>query len=141
MNNAITLMIGLAVRLLFWCLLTADVSPANLAIGLALAALLPRSKRPAPPPRALIQALWGSLVAIPRSYWEAAALIVFPRHRASHDIQPLSGEHHPLILFLEVFRVTLTPFTIALGVTSRPEGLRIHRLMPRRLSRPSRSRS
>jgi len=89
----------------------------------------------------VILARWGELVATPRDNWEAAGLIVYSRHRASDDIQPLSGEHHPLILFLEVCRVTLTHFTIALGVTSRPEGLRIHRLMPRRLSRPSRSRS
>ncbi|QEY31200.1 sodium:proton antiporter [Synechococcus sp. RSCCF101] len=137
MNSAITLSIGLAIRLLFWCLLTADVGPANLAIGLALAALLPRSRRPAPSPRALVHAFWDSLVAIPQAYAEAFALMAFPHHRASHEVQPLSGEHHPLIVFLEVFRVTLTPFTIALGVTSSPEALRIHRLMPRRLSSPS----
>jgi multicomponent Na+:H+ antiporter subunit E len=130
MNAVITLLISIGLRLLVWGLLTADTSWPNLTLGLALAIVLPRSRQPPPSLRALSRAFLRSLAALPQAYGEALALIVHPRHRASHEVERVSGEHHPLIVFLEVFRVTLTPFTIALGMSSQGKGLRIHRLEP-----------
>jgi len=129
-------------RLLLWGLLTADTSATNLLIGLALAVLLPHARGPRQPLGPLMRALGRALMAIPVSYGEALALI---RGGGEDEerwlLQPASPPSQRLVIFLEVLAITLTPFTLVLGLSrieDRPV-YRIHQLRPaRQRSRPTR---
>lgn len=128
-----TLLLSIGFRLLLWILLTADLSPVNLAIGMALALLLPQAHRRRQPLRPVLRALAGSLVAIPLAYGEALALIAARGDEQERWIErPASSSSSPLVIFLEVLAITLTPFTIVLGVSAAGDGLRyrIHQLRP-----------
>jgi hypothetical protein len=75
-------MIGqLILRLTIWFLLTADFSLANIAIGIIIAALLPRSYAPPEPLREWLGVLGKIFMAIPIAYMEAFELIFRP-HRS-----------------------------------------------------------
>lgn len=129
-------LIVVAMRLLVWCLLTADLEAANLAIGLAVALALPqpRANRSLPLSQ-LLRALLLSLRSIPQAYAEALHLLLRrPAHERmertapewSRDSRPGAGAPGTLV-FLDVFRITLTPLTIALGMDA--DGFyRVHRL-------------
>lgn len=129
--------VSTAFRLLLWFLLTSDGTPPNLLIGLAIALCLPRSRSGRWPLRQLVRVLAQSLVAIPRAYAEALTLLVAPGALERRIVLPGSGGASPLVVFLEVFAITLTPFTIVLGVQSDANGLRyqVHQLLPSRSNR------
>lgn len=119
-------------RMLLWYLLTADSSAVNLLIGVALALLLPHAQGPRQPLGPLLRALWRALVAVPQSYGEALALIAGGSEQERWLEQPASPPSQRLVIFLEVLAITLTPFTLVLGL-SRVDGLpvyRIHQLRP-----------
>jgi multicomponent Na+:H+ antiporter subunit E len=128
-------------RLLLWGLLTADTSAPNLLIGLGLAVLLPHARGPEQPLAPLLRALGRSLMAVPLAYGEALALICGGRGEQESWIErPASSTSSRLVVFLEVLAITLTPFTIVLGV-QRLEGrpsYRIHQLRPHRPSEEAR---
>jgi multicomponent Na+:H+ antiporter subunit E len=127
--------ITLALRLLIWLLLTGDLSRVNGLIGVLVALLLPMSRRSRRLPlRQLLLALRDSLLAIPQAFAEGLALLRSGRNLAETlETQRFADSGSALLIFLEVFRVTLTPFTIALGLDSEGRALRVHRLAPRRL--------
>ncbi|MEB3166503.1 MAG: sodium:proton antiporter [Cyanobacteriota bacterium] len=120
-------------RLLLWGLLTADTGAVNLLIGLGLALLLPHAQGPRQPLGALLRALGRALVAVPKAFGEALALIQAGGAEQEDWIeQPASSGRQRLVIFLEVLAITLTPFTLVLGlsqVDGRPM-YRIHRLRP-----------
>jgi multicomponent Na+:H+ antiporter subunit E len=119
-------------RLLLWYLLTADSSAVNLLIGVALALLLPHAQGPRQPLGPLLRALWRALVAVPQAYGEALALIGGGREQERWLEQPASPPSQRLVIFLEVLAITLTPFTLVLGL-SRADGrpiYLIHELRP-----------
>lgn len=128
-------------RLLLWGLLTADTSPTNLLIGLGLAVLLPHARGPEQPLAPLLRALGHSLMAVPLAYGEALALICGGREEQESWIErPASSTSSRLVVFLEVLAITLTPFTIVLGL-DRLEGrptYRIHQLRPHRPNQEAR---
>lgn len=131
-------------RLLLWALLTADTSRSNLLIGLALAVLLPHARGPRQPLGPLLRALWRALAAIPVSFSEALALIRAGGEEKERWLElPASPPSQRLVIFLEVLAITLTPFTLVLGL-SRVEGrpvYLIHQLRPAtRLSPPKRAK-
>lgn len=118
-------------RLLLWYLLTNDASRANLLVGLAVALLLPRSRLSRLPLRPLAGALARSVLAVPRAYGEALALIVAGERLESRlGTSPSVNPAHPVLVFLEVFRITLTPFSIALGLAADGRSYRVHELRP-----------
>ena len=119
-------------RLLLWYLLTADTSTVNLLIGVALALLLPHAQGPRQPIAPLLRACGRALVAVPLAYGEALALIGGGREQERWLEKPASLPSQRLVLFLEVLAITLTPFTLVLGlshVDGRPT-YRIHQLRP-----------
>ncbi len=126
-------LITMVLRLLIWLLLSADLSWINGLIGALVALLLPMARRTRPLRlRQLLVALRLSLLAIPQAY--AEALQVLWGGRALEDrleSQRFTGSDSALLLFLEVFRVTLTPLTIALGIDPGGRAFRVHRLAPR----------
>jgi multicomponent Na+:H+ antiporter subunit E len=132
MNTLLPLLLSTAFRLALWCLLTADLSRLNLLIGLLIALLLPRVRSRPLPLRELFLAIGRSLLAIPRAYFEALALIFGGEAVEREGSEPATDRAVPLLVFLDVFRITLTPFTIVLGLEACGHRYRIHELVPRR---------
>lgn len=130
----ITWLLSTGFRVLLWFLLTSDGTVVNLLIGLGLAVSLPRAGSGRWPARRLGKVILQSLVAIPRAYVEALALIFAPAEQERFTVQSGSGSSSPLVVFLEVFAITLTPFTIVLGVQADADALRyrVHQVLPRR---------
>jgi multicomponent Na+:H+ antiporter subunit E len=130
MSRLLSLLLTIAFRLAVWCLLTADLSRLNLLIGLAVALLLPRARSRPLPLRELLRALGRSLLAVPQAYIEALQLIA-GREPVEREInEAASHATVPLLVFLDVFRITLTPFTIVLGLEDGGRRYRIHALTP-----------
>jgi multicomponent Na+:H+ antiporter subunit E len=129
--------ITVALRLLIWLLLTGDPGRVNVLIGVLVAVLLPMSRRSRRLPlRKLIAALRDSLLAIPQAFAEGFVLLRSSRALAEElETQSFSDSGSALLIFLEVFRVTLTPFTIALGLDVSGRAFRVHRLAPRQEGR------
>jgi multicomponent Na+:H+ antiporter subunit E len=76
-----------------------------------------------------------SLIAVPLAYGEAFALIGSgDREEESWIERPAGDPRHRLLIFLEVLAITLTPFTIVLGLSNGERGphYTIHQLRPRR---------
>jgi multicomponent Na+:H+ antiporter subunit E len=130
MRRLLPLLLTTAFRLAVWCLLTADLSRLNLLIGLAVALLLPRARSRPLPLRELLRALGRSLLAVPQAYLEALQLIT-GREPVEREISEAASHGTvPLLVFLDVFRITLTPFTIVLGLEDGGRRYRIHALTP-----------
>lgn len=114
-------------RLGIWLLLSSDTTTFNLMVGVTLAVALPRSRAIAVAPGLVLGLIWQVIVAIPQAYGEAIQLIVRPHRRERLATVPGSGSRSALVVFLEVFLITLTPLTIALG--RRADGsYQVHRL-------------
>lgn len=118
-------------RVLLWGLLTGDGSSANLLIGAVVALLLPQRQHRGDL-RSLLKALAGCLIAIPVAYGEAIRLMLSPADREEWLESPSNEARTAAVIFLDVFAITLTPFTIVLGVSAGANGptYRIHRLSP-----------
>lgn len=133
--------LSLGLRLLLWVLLTGDLRPLNLAIGLAVAILLPRAHKHREPIRPLLRALWDAAIAIPLAYGEAIALILAGgRERCECTERDASRRATPVVIFLELLAITITPFTLVLDLhrVEQPGHsprlrYRIHRLQPQTL--------
>ncbi|MCH9714059.1 MAG: Na+/H+ antiporter subunit E [Cyanobacteria bacterium] len=125
-------LIVIGLRLLIWLLLSADLETANVAIGLAVALALPLPRRHRQlPVSALGRSLWASLKAIPLAYREALALLIRRPGREVEELQPVEyrpGSPVAALVFLDVFRITITPLTIALGMDGPGRRYRVHRL-------------
>ncbi|MBD0309572.1 MAG: Na+/H+ antiporter subunit E [Microcoleus sp. T1-bin1] len=106
-------MIGhLILRLTIWFLLTADFSLANIAIGIIIAFLLPRSYAPPEPLREWWGVFGKIFMAIPIAYLEAFELIFRPHRHEDVIIEKVPNHRSPLLIFLDVFVITFTPKTI-----------------------------
>ena len=130
--------LSLGLRLLLWVLLTGDLRPLNLGIGLAVAILLPRAHSHREPIRPLLRALWDAAIAIPLAYGEAIALILAGgREGCECTERDASRRATPVVIFLELLAITITPFTLVLDLhrVEQPGHsprlrYRIHRLQP-----------
>ncbi len=132
MRRLLPLLLTTGFRLAVWCLLTADLSHLNLLIGLVVALLLPRAHSRPLPLRALLRALGRSLLAVPQAYLEALRLILGREPVEAETSEVTTDPRVPLLVFLDVFRITLTPFTIVLGLEDGGRRYRIHALTPHR---------
>jgi multicomponent Na+:H+ antiporter subunit E len=137
-------LIVIALRLLIWLLLSADLEAANVAIGLAVAMALPLPRRHRQPPLSeLGRALLASLRAIPQAYIEAVQLLWRRPGREREERLPVEYQAaRPVaaLVFLDVFRITLTPLTIALGLDPSGRLYRVHRLDQERAHGPQEGR-
>jgi multicomponent Na+:H+ antiporter subunit E len=134
----------IAFRLALWCLLTADPRPVNLAIGLAVALLLPSHRGHELPPRKLAAAVGRTLRVIPQAYAEAFRMMRIPHGQerlmeipASEPVGPGRAQGaHGLLVFLEIFRISFTPLTLVLGISGDGRRYRLHLLEPNRPPAP-----
>lgn len=106
--------LNLILRLTIWFLLTANLSPANIIIGISIALLLPG--RPKAPGRLKdwLRALWETLVAIPQAYKEAFEMILRPHNYEEVTMERVKPGRTPGLIFLDIFLITFTPKTIVL---------------------------
>lgn len=104
--------LDLFLRLTIWFLLTADLSPLNIAIGLAVALIIPR--KPAKPGtlKDWMRAVGESLVAIPQAYGEAIQIMVQPHRYEEKTLERVPPRRTPGLIFLDIFIITFTPKTI-----------------------------
>ena len=125
-------MVGhLILRLALWFLLTSDLSPENIIIGLIIAFVLPRGY---PSPEALkdwLQVFGKILLAIPQAYIEAVEIIISPHKYEDVILEKVPPKRTPRLIFLDIFLITFTPKTIVMKY--RQDGwYEVHRVRRRR---------
>ncbi|EKV02523.1 multisubunit sodium/proton antiporter, MrpE subunit [Leptolyngbya sp. PCC 7375] len=108
----------LLLRLTIWFLLTADLSPANIAIGLFVSWFIPhRYTVPASWNRwlkELLRVFWEIVLAIPKAYFEAFEIILRPHAKEVITRERVRPFRTPGLIFLDIFLITFTPKTIVL---------------------------
>ncbi|MEM8603397.1 MAG: Na+/H+ antiporter subunit E [Cyanobacteria bacterium P01_H01_bin.121] len=122
--------LDLILRLLIWFLLTADLSPANIMIGVGVAFLIPRRFATPSILRDWLHAFWEILVAIPQAYIEAFEIIFRPHSQERLMLEQVKPNRTPGLIFLDIFIITFTPKTI---VTQYQEDgwYEVHRIEPK----------
>ncbi|MGD1901436.1 MAG: Na+/H+ antiporter subunit E [Geitlerinemataceae cyanobacterium] len=103
----------LALRLIIWLLLTADLSWENIAIGVVVSLLIPRcTSTRIIRLRDWFHAGWESLVAIPQAYKEAFEIMLRPHAFEETTLEQVPPRRTPGLIFLDIFIITFTPKTI-----------------------------
>ncbi|MBD2196981.1 MULTISPECIES: Na+/H+ antiporter subunit E [Calothrix] len=128
--------LNLILRLVIWFLLTADLSPANIMIGISIAFLLPGRQKAKEALQDWLRVLGEVLVAIPQAYMEALEIIFRPHNYEEITIEQVKPNRTPALIFLDIFLITFTPKTIVVKYTE--DGLyevhRVRRRKPQSLS-------
>ncbi|HEY9848448.1 MAG TPA: cation:proton antiporter [Leptolyngbyaceae cyanobacterium] len=106
--------LNLILRLAIWFLLTADMSLANIFIGLNIVFLLPYGSRSPGALKDWVRAIWEVLVAVPQAYMEAFEMIVRPHNYEDVTMERVKPGRTPGLIFLDIFLITFTPKTIVL---------------------------
>ena len=123
----------LALRLTIWFLLTADLSLANIAIGVAVALILPRRLTSRAVLKDGFQVFWKIILAIPQAYFEALEMIFCPHQNEEISTIKVKPNRSPGLVFLDIFLITFTPKTIVTH-HSKDEGYEIHQVARRKQS-------
>ncbi|NER03426.1 MAG: Na+/H+ antiporter subunit E [Okeania sp. SIO3C4] len=105
---------NIILRLAIWFLLTADLSPANIIIGVSIALLLPRSKTSMGALKDWLRVLWEIIVAIPQAYIEAIQIMFRPHNDEVVVCEKVKPRRTPGLIFLDIFVITFTPKSIVL---------------------------
>lgn len=114
-------MVGhLILRLAIWFLLTANLSVANIIIGVSVCLLLPRSYTEPEALKDWLIVLGKILVAIPQAYIEAFEMIFRPHNEEDFIVERVATQRSRRLVFLDIFLITFTPKTIV--VKDREEG-------------------
>lgn len=122
--------LNIILRLVIWFLLTANLSVANIIIGVCVALLLPRSYTNPGVLKDWLRVLWEIVVAIPQAYLEAFELIFRPHTQEVIVMERVKPQRSPGLIFLDIFLITFTPKTIV--VKYHEEGwYEVHRLRRR----------
>ncbi|NDJ16983.1 Na+/H+ antiporter subunit E [Myxacorys almedinensis] len=104
--------LDLILRLVIWFLLTANLSVANIIIGICVALLLPHGKTALGALKDWLRVLWEIIVAIPQAYLEAFELIFRPHMQENITMERAKPRRSPGLVFLDIFLITFTPKTI-----------------------------
>lgn len=105
---------SIILRLAIWFLLTADLSLANIIIGVSVAFLLPRSRKSLGALKDWLQVLWEIIVAIPQAYIEAIQIMLRPHNDEDVVCEQVKPDRTSGLIFLDIFLITFTPKTIVL---------------------------
>jgi len=109
-----TPLFNIILRLIIWFLLTADLSLANIMIGIGIALLLPRNKTSLGALNDWLRVLWEIIVAIPQAYIEAIQIMVRPHNDTVVVSEVVKPRRTPGLIFLDIFLITFTPKTVVL---------------------------
>ena len=107
-----TSILNLILILAIWFLLTADLSLPNILIGIAIALLLPRTRRSSSTIEDWLRILWEIIVAIPQAYIEAIEIIFRPHQQEDFIRKKVDRKRSLGLIFLDIFLITFTPKTI-----------------------------
>jgi multicomponent Na+:H+ antiporter subunit E len=122
---------NIILRLAIWFLLTADLSLANIIIGVAIALLLPRSYTSPGALKDWLRVLWEIVVAIPQAYIEAIQIMLRPHNQEAIVCERVKPQRTPGLIFLDIFLITFTPKTIVLKYHERG-WYEVHRVIRRK---------
>ncbi len=113
--------LNLGLRLTVWFLLTADLSPVNIVIGMVVCLIIPRSFtfNHASSLRDWAEAIWQSVVAVPQAYMEAVEIMVRPHRYEDLTLKEVPPRRAPGLVFLDIFAITFTPKTIVTRYDNR----------------------
>jgi multicomponent Na+:H+ antiporter subunit E len=106
--------LNLILRLAIWFLLTANLSVANIIIGISIALLLPGSPKSLGALKDWLRALGEIIIAIPQAYIEAFEIILRPHNQEDVTRERVPPRRTPGLIFLDIFLITFTPKTIVL---------------------------
>lgn len=106
--------LDLILRLIIWFLLTADLSLANIIIGVCIALILPRNRTLTAVLSDWLNVLWEIIVAIPTAYSEAIEIMFRPHLKEDTVMEQVKPKRTPGLIFLDIFLITFTPKTIVL---------------------------
>lgn len=106
--------LNLVLRLVIWFLLTANLSVANIIIGVCVALLLPHGRTTLGALKDWLRVFLEIIVAIPQAYLEAFELILRPHTREEITMERVKTRQLPGLVFLDIFLITFTPKTIVL---------------------------
>ena len=106
--------LNIILRLVIWFLLTANLSVANIIIGICVALLLPRGRSVPVALKDWLRVLWKTVVAIPQAYLEAFELIFRPHTHEEIVMERVKPRRLPGLIFLDIFVITFTPKTIVM---------------------------
>jgi multicomponent Na+:H+ antiporter subunit E len=104
--------LNIFLRLAIWFLLTANLSVANIIIGVAIALLLPHNDKTQEKLKDWLRALWQSIMAFPIAYKEALEIILTPHDEEVIVMERVPARRTPGLIFLDIFIITFTPKTI-----------------------------
>lgn len=107
-----TTILNIVLRLAIWFLLTADFSLPNIIIGIAIAFLLPLSRKSSSTLKDWLRILWEVIIAIPQAYFEAFEIIFRPHNNEDIIRKRAKVRRSPGLIFLDIFLITFTPKTI-----------------------------
>ncbi|MBE9007762.1 Na+/H+ antiporter subunit E [Fortiea sp. LEGE XX443] len=107
-------LLNLILRLTIWFLLTADLSVANIIIGICIALLLPGGRTARQSLKDWLRVLGEIIVAIPQAYIEAFEIIFRPHNHEDVTMEQVKPRRTPGLIFLDIFLITFTPKTIVL---------------------------
>lgn len=125
-------MVGnLILRLSIWFLLTSDLSPANIIIGVIVAFALPSGNATSEKFKDWLRVLGEIIVAIPQAYIEAVEIIIRPHKYEDVVLEKIAPNRSLRLIFLDIFLITFTPKTIVYKY--RQDGwYEVHRVKPTR---------
>ena len=106
------MIIHLIFRLGIWLLLTDDLSPANIMIGMTVAFILPHPKIPVEDLKEWLKIFAKVIFIIPQAYKEALEIMIFPHLREDIHMEKVPEMRSPFLIFLDIFFITFTPKTV-----------------------------
>ena len=104
--------LNIILRLAVWFLLTADFSLPNIILGIAIALLLPNSRKSYSTLQDWLRILWEIIIAIPQAYIEAIEIMLRPHNSEDIIRQEVKPSRSSGLVFLDIFLITFTPKTI-----------------------------
>ena len=116
---SVSAILNIGLRLTIWFLLTADLSLANIIIGVGIAFLLPRSYTSPERFKDWVRVLWEIVIAIPQAYLEAFEIMLRPHNEEEIIRQRVAPQRTPGLIFLDIFLITFTPKTIVTKYDNR----------------------
>ncbi len=108
--------LNIGLRLAIWFLLTADLSLANIIIGVVIALLLPlpRSDVFSSKLKDWLRVSWEIIIAIPQAFIEAIEIMLLPHNHEAIVMERVKPGRTPGLVFLDIFLITFTPKTIVM---------------------------